>query len=78
MVPITAQADETPTGKCMEATIESVDGPSAEVWGDPCGMREAASRDFWGTPGALRLLQRLGPGRGQESPKLEPDEVTAP
>ena len=51
MVSITEHADDTPTGKLMEAIIESVDGFYSEnlVQEVTRGMREAASRGFWVT-----------------------------
>ena len=49
VVSITEHADDTPTGKLMEAIIESVDEFYSENLGQEVmrGMREAASRGFW-------------------------------
>ncbi|MDE2896575.1 MAG: recombinase family protein, partial [Chloroflexota bacterium] len=46
---ITEHADDTPTGKLMEAIIESVDEFYSENLAQEVtrGMREAASRGFW-------------------------------
>ena len=46
---ITEHADDSPTGKLMEAIIESVDEFYSENLGQEVtrGMREAASRGFW-------------------------------
>ncbi len=72
VVSITEHADDTPTGKLMEAIIESVDEFYSENLAQEVvrGMREAASRGFWMTTNApLRLPPRLRPGRGQEAPQ---------
>ena len=49
MVSITEHADDSPTGKLMEAIIESVDEFYSENLATEVlrGMREAASRGFW-------------------------------
>ncbi len=49
VVSITEQADDTPTGKLLEAIIESVDEFYSENLAQEVtrGMREAASRGFW-------------------------------
>ena len=49
---ITEHADDTPTGKLMEAIIESVDEFYSENLAQEVtrGMREAASRGFWVAP----------------------------
>ena len=49
VVSITEHADDTPTGKLMEAIIESVDEFYSENLAQEVlrGMREAASRGFW-------------------------------
>ena len=54
----------------MEAIIESVDEFYSENLAQEVlrGMREAASRLLGHQPGALRLPQADGPGRGQEAP----------
>ena len=51
VVSITEQADDTPTGKLLEAIIESVDDFYSENLAQEVtrGMREAASRGFWVT-----------------------------
>ncbi len=51
VVSITEHADDTPTGKLMEAIIESVDEFYSENLAQEVvrGMREAASRGFWVT-----------------------------
>ena len=71
VVSITEHADDTPTGKLMEAIIESVDEFYSENLAQEVtrGMREAASRGFWvHQPRSLRLPQADGAGRGQEAP----------
>ena len=52
VVSITEHADDTPTGKLMEAIIESVDEFYSENLAQEVtrGMREAASRGFWVAP----------------------------
>ena len=54
VVSITEHADDTPTGKLMEAIIESVDEFYSENLAQEVvrGMREAASRGFWVAPQA--------------------------
>ncbi len=49
VVSITEHADDTPTGKLMEAIIESVDEFYSENLAQEVtrGMRESASRGFW-------------------------------
>ena len=51
VVSITEQADDTPSGKLLEAIIESVDEFYSENLAQEVtrGMREAASRGFWMT-----------------------------
>ena len=76
VVSITEHADDTPTGKLMEAIIESVDEFYSENLAQEVtrGMREAASRGFWigsRTPyGYSRLMVQDG---AKKRPKLEPD-----
>ena len=76
VVSITEHADDTPTGKLMEAIIESVDEFYSENLAQEVtrGMREAASRGFWiasRTPyGYNRLMVQDGP---KKRPTLEPD-----
>ena len=52
VVSITEHADDSPTGKLMEAIIESVDEFYSENLAQEVmrGLREAASRGFWITP----------------------------
>ncbi len=54
VVSITEHADDTPTGKLMEAIIESVDEFYSENLAQEVvrGMRESASRGFWVAPQA--------------------------
>ena len=76
VVSITEHADDTPTGKLMEAIIESVDEFYSENLAQEVtrGMREAASRGFWiasRTPyGYNRVMVRDG---AKKRPTLEPD-----
>ena len=80
VVSITEHADDTPTGKLLEAIIESVDEFYSENLAQEVsrGMREAASRGFWvgsRTPyGYNRVMVQDGP---KERPKLEPDPDAA-
>ena len=72
VVSITEQADDTPTGKLLEAIIESVDEFYSENLAQEVlrGMREAASRGFWMTTYAPYGYRKvLRPGRGQEAPQ---------
>ena len=72
MVSITEQADDTPTGKLLEAIIESVDEFYSENLAQEVvrGMREAASRGFWMTTYAPYGYKRVRvPGRGREAPQ---------
>ena len=79
MVSITEHADDTPTGKLMEAIIKSVEQFYSENLAQDVlrGMREAASRGFWVAPMApygYRKVKVLdGP---KERPTLEPDPET--
>ena len=76
VVSITEHADDTPTGKLLEAIIESVDEFYSENLAQEVtrGMREAASRGFWigsRTPyGYNRLMVQDG---AKKRPTLEPD-----
>ena len=76
VVSITEQADDTPTGKLLEAIIESVDEFYSENLAQEVtrGMREAASRGFWVTSyapyGYKRVHVQDGP---KKRPKLELD-----
>ena len=81
VVSITEHADDTPTGKLMEAIIESVDEFYSENLAQEVtrGMREAASRGFWVASrvpyGYSKLMVQDG---AKKRPTLEPDEATAP
>ena len=76
MVSITEHADDTPTGKLMEAIIESVDEFYSENLAQEVtrGMRESASRGFWVSSyapfGYNRVMVQDGP---KKRPTLEPD-----
>ena len=61
VVSITEHADDTPTGKLMEAIIESVDEFYSENLAQEVtrGMREAASRGFWMTASAPYGYKRV-------------------
>ena len=78
---ITEHADDTPTGKLMEAIIESVDEFYSENLAQEVtrGMREAASRGFFlgsrAPYGYKRVKVKDG---GKERPTLEFDPATAP
>ena len=74
VVSITEQADDTPTGKLLEAIIESVDEFYSENLAQEVtrGLREASSRGFWMTTyapyGYKRVHVQDGP---KKRPKLE-------
>ena len=74
VVSITEHADDSPTGKLMEAIIESVDDFYSENLAQEVmrGLRESASRGFWVTPrapyGYRKVQVQDGP---RERPKLE-------
>ena len=76
VVSITEHADDTPTGKLMEAIIESVDEFYSENLAQEVtrGMRESASRGFWVSSyapfGYNRVKVQDGP---KKRPTLEPD-----
>ena len=76
VVSITEHADDTPTGKLMEAIIESVDEFYSENLAQEVtrGMRESASRGFWVSSyapfGYNRIMVQDGP---KKRPTLEPD-----
>ena len=80
VVSITEHADDSPTGKLLEAIIESVDEFYSENLAQEVvrGMREAASRGFWvasRTPyGYNRVMAQDGP---KKRPTLEPNEDAA-
>ena len=81
VVSITEHADDTPTGKLMEAIIESVDEFYSENLAQEVlrGMREAASRGFWVSSyapfGYNRVMVQDG---AKKRPTLVPDTATAP
>ena len=76
VVSITEHAYDTPTGKLMEAIIESVDEFYSENLAQEVtrGMRESASRGFWVSSyapfGHNRVMVQDGP---KKRPTLEPD-----
>ena len=80
VVSITEHADDSPTGKLMEAIIESVDEFYSENLAQEVtrGMREAASRGFWVSSrvpyGYTRVLV---PDGAKERPKLAVVEPAA-
>ena len=80
VVSITEQADDTPTGKLMEAIIESVDEFYSENLAQEVmrGMRESASRGFWVSSrvpyGYRKVMIQDG---AKKRPKLEPVEGEA-
>ncbi len=76
VVSITEHADDTPTGKLMEAIIESVDEFYSENLAQEVtrGMREAASRGFWVTSGQPFGYRRVYVQDGaKKRPRLEID-----
>ena len=81
VVSITEHADDTPTGKLMEAIIESVDEFYSENLAQEVvrGMREAASRGFFLAPIAPFGYTRVKISDGaKERPTLEVDPAAAP
>ena len=71
---ITEYADDSPTGKLLEAIIESVDEFYSENLAQEVrrGLREAASRGFWMTSFAPYGYRRVHVQDGQKKrPKLE-------
>ena len=81
VVSITEHADDSPTGKLMEAIIESVDEFYSENLAEDVtrGMREAASRGFFLGSKAPFGYRRVKVSDGmKERPKLEVDPATAP
>ena len=81
VVSITEHADDSPTGKLMEAIIESVDEFYSENLAQEVtrGMREAASRGFFLGPRAPFGYRRIKVSDGaRERPTLEVDPVAAP
>ena len=74
VVSITEQADDTPTGKLLEAIIESVDEFYSENLAQEVvrGMREAALRGFWMTTYAPYGYRRVYVQDGAaKRPKLD-------
>ena len=81
VVSITERADDSPTGKLMEAIIESVDEFYSENLAEDVtrGMREAASRGFFLGSKAPFGYRRVKVSDGmKERPTLEVDPATAP
>ena len=81
VVSITEHADDTPTGKLMEAIIESVDEFYSENLAQEVtrGMREAASRGFFLSSKAPFGYRRVKVTDGvKERPTLEVDPTAAP
>ena len=81
VVSITEHADDSPTGKLMEAIIESVDECYSENLAEDVtrGMREAASRGFFLGSKAPFGYRRVKVSDGmKERPTLEVDPATAP
>ena len=81
VVSITEHADDSPTGKLMEAIIESVDEFYSENLAQEVvrGMREAASRGFFLGPKAPFGYKRVKVADGaKERPTLKVDPDTAP
>ena len=81
VVSITEHADDSPTGKLMEAIIESVDEFYSENLAQDVvrGMREAASRGFFLGSKAPFGYTRVKVSDGvKERPTLEVDPATAP
>ena len=77
VVSITEYADDTPTGKLMEAIIESVDEFYSENLAQEVtrGMRESASRGFWVSSYAPFGYNRV---MVQDGPKKRPTLVANP
>ena len=76
VVSITEHADDTPTGKLMEAIIESVDEFYSENLAQEVtrGMREAASRGFWVTSSSPFGYRRVYVQDGaKKRPRLQLD-----
>ncbi len=81
VVSITEQADDTPTGRLLEAIIESVDEFYSENLAQDVtrGMREAASRGFFLGARAPFGYRRIKVKDGEkERPTLVVDPATAP
>ena len=81
VVSITEHADDSPTGKLMEAIIESVDEFYSENLAQDVvrGMRESASRGFFLASNAPFGYKRVKVSDGvKERPTLEVDPAAAP
>ena len=81
VVSITEHADDSPTGKLMEAIIESVDEFYSENLAQEVmrGLREAASRGFWITPNTPYGYRKVHVQDGaKKRPKLEIEPGSAP
>ena len=81
VVSITEHADDSPTGKLMEAIIESIDEFYSENLAQEVvrGMREAASRGFFLGSKAPFGYKRVKVSDGaKERPTLEVDPTAAP
>ena len=81
VVSITEHADDSPTGKLMEAIIESVDEFYSENLAQEVvrGMREAASRGYFLASKAPFGYKRIKVSDGvKDRPTLEVDPVAAP
>ena len=81
VVSITEHADDTPTGKLMEAIIESVDEFYSENLAQEVvrGMGEAASRGFWMNASAPYGYKRVYVQDGvKKRPRLELTRPTTP
>ena len=81
MVSITEHADDSPTGKLMEAIIESVDEFYSENLAEDVtrGMREAASRGFFlGSKAPFGYVRVKVSDGVKERPTLEIDPAPAP
>ena len=81
VVSITEHADDSPTGKLMEAIIESVDEFYSENLAEEVkrGMREAASRGYFLASRAPFGYTRVKVSDGvKDRPTLEVDPVAAP
>ena len=80
VVSITEHADDSPTGKLMEAIIESVDEFYSENLAQEVlrGMREAASRGFWISSRAPYGYDRVMVQDGaKKHPRLEVNDAEA-
>ncbi len=78
---ITEHANDSPTGKLMEAIIESVDEFYSENLAQEVirGMREAASRGFWVTARPPFGYRKVYVQDGvKKRPRLEVDKEKAP